>query len=92
MTVVLDAMVQYTGDIHVTKYTCGCLWRWWVGQPSPLNNNWQEQCDTHKAQVRPTDSTGRVCCCLNVGEDDGATTCWQHHDCFKGECTHMDND
>lgn len=32
------------------------------------------------------------CRCIHPGEDDGQTTCWTHHDCFKGECTHMDND
>lgn len=82
----------YTGDIHQTAFSCGCVWRWWVGEPSKLNNRWEKQCEPHAAQERPTDDTGRVCTCLTVGEDDGATTCWQHHDCFRGDCTHMDND
>ena len=28
------------------------------------------------------------CRCLNVGQDDGQTTCWLHHDCSDGSCTH----
>lgn len=28
------------------------------------------------------------CRCTNPGEDDGGNTCWPHHDCTKGECTH----
>lgn len=28
------------------------------------------------------------CCCLNVGKEDGGKTCWQHHDCNDGSCTH----
>lgn len=32
------------------------------------------------------------CRCINPGEDDGQTTCWTHHNCFNGDCTHMDVD
>lgn len=32
----------------------------------------------------------RPCQCQTVGEDDGETTCWRHHDCNNGNCTHMD--
>lgn len=32
------------------------------------------------------------CRCKNVGEDDGDTTCWVHHDCNDGTCTHQDGD
>lgn len=28
------------------------------------------------------------CRCTNPGEDDGSNTCWTHHDCTKGDCTH----
>ncbi len=33
----------------------------------------------------------RTCLCRTVGRDDGDTTCWKHHDCSWGECTHQDN-
>lgn len=82
----------YTGDIHKTAYTCGCVWRWWVGKPSPKNHKWEKQCKLHANQKRPIDNTGRECVCMVVGQDDGATTCWQHHNCYNGDCTHMDND
>lgn len=80
-------------DINVTTFDCGCVWRWWTGEVGPQNNKWEKQCESHAAQEKPFDKvTNRECTCLNVGEDDGATTCWMHHDCYKGECTHMDND
>ena len=28
------------------------------------------------------------CNCKTRGEDDGKTTCWEHHDCYYGDCTH----
>lgn len=28
------------------------------------------------------------CRCINPGQDDGQTTCWTHHDCSDGSCTH----
>lgn len=28
------------------------------------------------------------CRCMNPGEDDGQITCWTHHDCQRGDCTH----
>lgn len=28
------------------------------------------------------------CRCLNPGQDDGNNTCWKHHDCNDGSCTH----
>lgn len=28
------------------------------------------------------------CRCTNPGKDDGQTTCWEHHDCSDGSCTH----
>lgn len=28
------------------------------------------------------------CTCTHPGEDDGSTTCWEHHDCTRGDCTH----
>ena len=37
-------------------------------------------------------ATIRVCTCLNIGEDDGQTTCWLHHDCSDGSCTHQDGE
>ena len=32
------------------------------------------------------------CRCIHPGHDDGQTTCWKHHDCSDGSCTHQDND
>lgn len=32
------------------------------------------------------------CRCLNPPLDDGQTTCWLHHDCSDGSCTHQDVD
>lgn len=32
------------------------------------------------------------CRCDSVGSDDGRHTCWQHHDCTLGDCTHNDGD
>lgn len=28
------------------------------------------------------------CNCTIPGQDDGSTTCWEHHDCMSGDCTH----
>lgn len=28
------------------------------------------------------------CRCRTPGHDDGDTTCWKHHRCEDGECTH----
>lgn len=28
------------------------------------------------------------CRCTHPGQDDGSTTCWVHHDCMNGDCTH----
>lgn len=28
------------------------------------------------------------CNCTTPGQDDGSTTCWEHHDCSDGSCTH----
>lgn len=30
------------------------------------------------------------CRCITPGADDGFTTCWAHHDCSDGSCTHVD--
>lgn len=30
------------------------------------------------------------CRCENVGHDDGKTTCWSHHNCQWGDCTHAE--
>lgn len=32
------------------------------------------------------------CRCKTVGHDDGNNTCWKHHDCMDGMCTHTDVD
>lgn len=32
------------------------------------------------------------CRCATPGQDDGQTTCWLHHDCSDGSCTHQDVD
>lgn len=80
-------------DIYITTFTCGCLWRWWTGKVGPQNHRWERQCAYHAAQDRPTREFAGitdVCTCLNVGRDDGATTCWIHHDCMDGSCTHME--
>jgi len=36
-------------------------------------------------RIRPVD-----CRCMNIGEDDGGTTCWVCHDCSDGSCTHRE--
>ncbi len=28
------------------------------------------------------------CVCTQPGQDDGQTTCWPHHDCSRGDCSH----
>lgn len=28
------------------------------------------------------------CRCITPGKEDGQTTCWVHHDCSDGSCTH----
>lgn len=38
------------------------------------------------------DSFRQTCECRNAGQDDGDTTCWIHHDCRDGSCTHIDED
>lgn len=83
MSKIKEAFAVHTGDIYATTFDCGCVWRWYIGKPSPLNHKWEKRCDDHAAQVVPQD-----CTCLNVGHEDGATTCWQHHDCSDGSCTH----
>ena len=30
------------------------------------------------------------CTCKTRGMDDGNTTCWEHHDCTDGSCTHRE--
>ena len=30
------------------------------------------------------------CNCKTIGLDDGAHTCFEHHDCSRQECTHTD--
>lgn len=32
------------------------------------------------------------CVCRTPGEDDGDHTCWVHHDCSDGTCTHTDGE
>ena len=32
------------------------------------------------------------CTCITRGMDDGYTTCWKHHRCEDGMCTHNDGD
>jgi len=31
-----------------------------------------------------------ICCCNTPGKDDGDETCFIHHDCSLGNCTHTD--
>lgn len=38
-----------------------------------FNRNWEEAGE---------------CRCTHPGQDDGSTTCWVHHDCSDGSCTH----
>lgn len=33
-----------------------------------------------------------LCICEHMGMDDGIMTCFLHHDCSKGDCTHMDGE
>lgn len=82
---VKEATAVYTGDIWRTLYDCGCEW-------SSKLYDWVDMCPDHSKQERPVNELHGKCHCLNVGEDDGPHTCWQHHDCFRGDCTHMDND
>lgn len=82
--------MQLTKADSVTIFDCGCTWLWNVGKPHPNNFSWAKQCKPHGSQPRATDSFGRECVCLSVGQDDGAKTCWMHHDCRDGSCTHMD--
>lgn len=30
------------------------------------------------------------CNCRVAGNDDGNNTCWEHHDCNDGSCTHAE--
>jgi hypothetical protein len=32
----------------------------------------------------------KPCRCKNEGQDDGDITCWKHHDCRDGSCTHAE--
>lgn len=32
------------------------------------------------------------CSCRTVGKDDGNHTCFEHHNCGDGSCTHTDGD
>jgi len=41
--------------------------------PEAFKNNWR---------------VADECRCTNPGEDDGSTTCWVHHNCMTGDCTH----
>lgn len=39
----------------------------------------------------PKDSSNvNKCWCKNEGQDDGERTCWVHHDCSDGSCTHQE--
>mgnify|MGYP001648215961 FL=1 len=31
-----------------------------------------------------------ICLCATPGEDDGEFTCFIHHDCSEGTCTHWE--
>lgn len=85
--IAIGSQVVPNHDLYITPFTCGCIWRWWTGEVGPQNHRWEKQCIFHANQLKAED-----CTCLNVGEDDGATTCWPHHDCSLGYCTHWDND
>lgn len=61
-------------------FLCGCIW-------SFNTHEFSEICPDHRDQERP-----EYCSCLNIGEDDGITTCFEHHDCSDGSCTHNDGD
>lgn len=32
------------------------------------------------------------CVCHTPGQDDGLYTCWKHHNCSDGICTHQDGE
>ena len=66
-------------DININRFECGCVWTWEKAQ------GFTTVCSDHKG--RPAE-----CRCLNSGQDDGAQTCWNHHDCSRGDCTHQDGD
>lgn len=34
----------------------------------------------------------KECRCENSGRDDGNYTCWEHHNCRSGDCTHAEDD
>lgn len=34
----------------------------------------------------------QTCRCIQAGMDDGFSTCWIHHDCNDGSCSHMDGE
>ncbi len=80
-------MIVASTDPNVTAFDCGCIWRWFGAVPAKLNHQWEKQCEAHKNQIKP-----EGCTCRTVGKEDGATTCWQHHDCSDGSCTHTDGD
>lgn len=50
--------------------------------------NWRDFKDYTGASTRPEDLVISGCRCYNPGEDDGENTCWVHHDCNLGDCTH----
>jgi len=67
-------------DLNISVRDCGCRFDWRVVR-------WTVMCLTHANQDRP-----EGCVCLIVGQDDGAQTCFMHHDCSLGYCTHQDID
>lgn len=42
--------------------------------------------------ISGVESELKECDCKTPGLDDGDRTCWQHHDCLDGSCTHQDDD
>lgn len=72
---VMVSPIEHREPFELDRFDCGCLW-------DPIMGRWPFECAKHLA-VRP-----EGCRCLTPGQDDGGTTCWQHHDCSDGSCTH----
>lgn len=72
---VMVSPIENREAFELQKFNCGCLW-------DGVHIEWRIECPSHKG-TRPED-----CRCLTVGKEDGGTTCWQHHDCGDGSCTH----
>ena len=92
----LTMLLETITDKIDTKYRAGQkehggkLWQ----KPHLLDEAINEAADqliyllTIEQQQRNDDG----CTCRTVGKDDGMSTCWNHHDCSEGNCTHQDGE